>query len=149
MTTTEDATLAALREQVACYQKLAKLVEIQHDHVQQGRTEALLEVLQKREVVFNQLASLERSIAPAKGRWPDYIAGLPEIDRPRAEAYLSETRSLLQRITEADRDDVMVLQNQKLNIGRQIGKTTAAAAVNRTYAAAAYGTKQPRMDVRQ
>ena len=144
-----DATILALQEQVGCYQRLAKLAEVQHEHVQQGQIEGLLEVLQKRQVVLDQLAKLEQAIAPAKGQWSAYVAKLPTADRGLAESLLAETRRLLEQITAADRDDVMVLQNRKLNIGRQINKTDAARQVNRTYAAAAYGTKTPRMDVRQ
>ena len=55
---------------------------------------------------------------------------------------------MLEQITAADRDE-LVLQQRKLNLGRQIGQTDAARQVNRTYAAAAYGRKAPRMDVKQ
>jgi hypothetical protein len=37
----------------------------------------------------------------------------------------------LQRITEADRDDAMVLQQRKLNLGKQIKAGAAAGQVNR------------------
>lgn len=144
-----DPTILALQEQVSCYQRLAKLAEVQHDHVQQGQIEGLLDVLQKRQVVLDQLAKLEQTIAPAKRQWAAYIAKLPVADRTTAESLLAETRRLLEQITAADRDDVMVLQHRKLNIGRQINKTDAARQVNRTYAASAYGAKVPRMDVRQ
>ena len=144
-----DATILALQEQVSCYQRLARLAEVQHEHVQQGQIEGLLEVLQKRQVVLDQLARLEQSIGPAKRQWAAYVARLPASDRATAESLLAETRRLLEQITAADRDDVMVLQHQKLSLGRQIGKTDAARQVNRTYAAAAYGGKVPRMDVRQ
>jgi flagellar biosynthesis/type III secretory pathway chaperone len=144
-----DSTILALQEQVSCYQRLAKLAEVQHDHVQQGQIEGLLEVLQKRQVVLDQLSKLEQTIAPAKRQWSAYVAKLPAADRTTAESLLAETRRLLEQITAADRDDVMVLQHRKLNIGRQINKTDAARQVNRTYAAAAYGAKVPRMDVRQ
>lgn len=144
-----DPTILALQDQVSCYQRLAKLAEVQHDHVQQGQIEGLLDVLQKRQVVLDQLAKLEQTIAPAKRQWSAYIAKLPAADRSTAESLLAETRRLLEQITAADRDDVMVLQHRKLNIGRQINKTDAARQVNRTYAASAYGAKVPRMDVRQ
>ena len=49
----------------------------------------------------------------------------------------------------ADRNDALVLQQRKLNIGRELGKTQTARVVNRSYAAAAYGTKAPRMDVQR
>ena len=46
---TTDPILDALNTQVACYQRLTKLAAQQHEHVQQGRTEQLLEVLGQRQ----------------------------------------------------------------------------------------------------
>jgi hypothetical protein len=150
MTAATDATLGALQEQVECYRRLAKLAEIQHDHVQQGRTEQLLEVLGWRQQVLEQVAGCERTIAPAKRQWGDYVAALDPRLRAEAETLLGETRRLLEQITTADRNDALVLQQRKLSLGTQIGKATAARQVNRSYAAAAYGaTGGRRMDVQQ
>ena len=41
----DQAIIQALNEQVGCYRSLSKLAMIQHDHVQNNATEALLEVL--------------------------------------------------------------------------------------------------------
>ena len=48
--------LQALEDQVGCYQRLAKLAELQHVHVQQEQTEALLDVLQSRQAVLDRHA---------------------------------------------------------------------------------------------
>jgi len=142
-----DPVMQALADQVACYRRLAKLAMVQHDHIQNSRTEELLGVLQSRQEVLDQLAQHEKTIAPAKGRWNQYVAELIPESRARAEKLLAETKALLEQITNADRNDVMVLQQRKLNIGRQINKTAAAKQVNRHYAAAAYGTARPKMDL--
>ena len=76
MTAMTDPILAALHEQVDCYRRLAKLAELQHDHVQLGRTEQLLEVLGARQEVLEQVAGHEAILAPAKQRWPQYLGGL-------------------------------------------------------------------------
>ena len=150
MISTADPILAALQEQVACYRRLAKLAEIQHDHVQQGRTEQLLEVLGQRQEVLGDVARCEAVIAPAKRQWTTYVATLPPDARAEAELLLGETRRLLEEITSADRNDALVLQQRKLSLGSQIGKATAARQVNRNYAAAAYGGRGAgRMDLQQ
>ena len=140
MTSTAESILAALQEQVDCYRRLAKLAEIQHEHVQQGRTEQLLEVLGQRQEVLGEVARCETRIAPAKRQWAAYLATLPPDARVEAETLLGETRRLLEAITTADRNDALVLQQRKLSLGSQIGKATAARQVNRNYAAAAYGS---------
>ena len=144
-----DPTILALEQQVGCYRMLAKLADLQHEYVQQNQTEALLEVLGKRQGVLDQVAVLESTIAAAKRRWPEFVGGLDSASRIRAEALLGETRQLLEQITAADRNDALVLQQRQLNLGRQITQTTAARQVNRNYAAAAYGAMRPNMDVKQ
>jgi hypothetical protein len=144
-----DATIDAIEEQVACYRRLAKLAEIQHEHVQHGRTEELLDVLARRQVVLDEIARLEAVVGPTKRGWTDYVAGLGVDERLRAENALAETRRLLEQITAADRNDALVLQQRKLSLGKQINQASAARQVNRNYAAAAYGTRPPRMDVQR
>jgi len=145
----QDTVIQALRDQVACYQRLAKLAELQHEHVQQSQTEALLEILARRQEVLDQVHRLEQIIVTAKRRWGDYVVGLRSDERALAEKLLAETRRLLEEITAADRNDALILQQRKLNLGKQINQASAARQVNRNYAAAAYGTKVSRMDVTQ
>ena len=144
-----DPVIAALQEQVTCYQRLAKLAEQQHEHVQQSRTEALLDVLARRQEVLDHVSRLEQTIVVAKRRWGEYVGGLRSDQRAQAERLMGETRRLLEEITTSDRNDALILQQRKLNLGKQISQASAARQINRSYAAAAYGTKVSRMDVRQ
>ncbi|MDB5305421.1 MAG: hypothetical protein JWM97_2970, partial [Phycisphaerales bacterium] len=43
----------------------------------------------------------------------------------------------------------LVLQQRKLNLGRQINQASAARQVNRNYAASAYGRAPSQMDVQR
>ena len=144
-----DPVITALHEQVGCYERLAKLAELQHEHVQQSATEALLDILTRRQEVLNQVSRLEQIIAVAKKRWGDYVTTLRSDQRVQAEKLLAETKRLLEEITTADRNDALILQQRKLNLGKQINQHTTARQVNRNYATAAYGTKVSRMDLKQ
>jgi len=144
-----DATLSALIEQVDCCQRLAKLAQIQHEHISHGRVEQLLDVLKSRQQVVEQMSACERIVGPAKKQWGQYVAGLDDATRARAESLLAESRSLLQQITAADRDDALVLQQRRLNLGKEIRQTSSARQVNRMYGAAAYGHRASRMDVQR
>jgi hypothetical protein len=143
----KDAVMSALQDQVGCYRRLAKLAEIQHEHVQNSQTDMLLDVLSRRQEVLDQVADLEQLIGPAKRTWNDYLTTLGSDQRQSAESLLAETRQLLEQITAADRNDSIVLQQRKLSLGRQINKTSAARTLNRKYAAAAYGTRPSKMDI--
>ena len=147
--TQTDPVIDALHGQVDCYRRLSKLAQLQHEHVQQERTESLLDVLAQRQQVLDQLGALERVVAPAKRQWNEYLATLAAGARDEAERLLAETRRLLEAITAADCNDVLVLQQRKLNLGRQINQATAAKRVNRHYAAAAYGPRASTMDVQR
>lgn len=145
----EQSVIDALTEQVACYRRLAKLADVQHEHVQQGRTEELLQVLRSRETVLSQAAGFEEVVGPAKKRWAEFAGSLGSAARANAEMLLAETRRLLELITTADRNDAMVLQQRKLSLGRQIQQAAAARALNRNYAAAAYGKRGPGVDLQR
>jgi len=144
-----ESIVQALEDQVGCYRRLAKLAELQHAHVQQNQTEALLEVLRTRQTLLEQISALEHLIAPAKRQWSSFVLGMDGDGRARAESLLAETRRLLEQITAVDQQDALILQQRKLNLGRQINQAAAARQVNRSYAAAAYGPRPPRMNVQR
>lgn len=140
--------ITALEEQVGCYRRLARLADAQHEHVRQSQIESLLEVLQSRQLVLDQLKELEAIVAPAKRRWSDFVDEIGD-QRDHAEDLLAETRRLLEKITTSDREDAMVLQQRKLNLGKQISQASAAKQINRNYATAAYGQRASTMDLSQ
>ena len=141
-----DPVISALAEQVECYRRLLKLSQVQRDFVQQSQTEELLDVLMRRQGVMTQIGELELVIRSARKQWGVYLAQLGDDGRERAQRMMEETRILLEQITAADRDDALVLQQQKLNLGRQINQASSARQVNRNYAVAAYGGRQSSVD---
>jgi hypothetical protein len=141
--------ICALQQQLVCYEQLARHAKTQHEYVRTGQTEQLLGVLAARQESLDRIAVLEQSLQQAKGDWPAYLAGLDQADRQQAEELLAKTRELLELIVSGDRDDALVLQQQKLNVGRQLATTQTLQTVNRKYATAAYGRPAPRLDVQR
>jgi len=62
---------------------------------------------------------------------------------------VAEARSLLEVITSSDRNDTLVLQQRKLNVGRQIRQAAAGRVVNKMYGAAAYGNRPERINIQR
>jgi HPt (histidine-containing phosphotransfer) domain-containing protein len=122
---------------------------MQHEHISHGRVEQLLDVLKSRQQLVEQMSACERVVGPAKKQWGEFVAGLDDATRLKAESLLAESRSLLEQITSADRDDALVLQQRRLNLGKEIRQTSSARQVHRMYGAAAYGHKPPRMDLQR
>jgi flagellar biosynthesis/type III secretory pathway chaperone len=145
----DDSILEALEQQVGCYRRLAKLADQQHEHVRQSRTEELLCVLSQRQEVLDQVATLEQDILPAKRRWTDYLGGLPADKRTQAQGLMAESRALLEQITAADRNDALVLQQRKIEVGRALRQNAVARQVNRTYAATAYTQRPTSINIQQ
>ena len=88
--------MVALEEQVECYRRLEKLSQRQHEQVQQGSTEGLIEVLEQRQAVVSRIIELENELAPAKRQWKQDGS-----EHGRLRELLAESRMLLQKITEA------------------------------------------------
>ena len=144
-----DEVLPALKRQLDCYQRLSKLANTQHEHVQNSRTEELLAVLSQRQQLLEEMAELEKTIAPAKRNWKQFTEVLPADARLEAETLVSETRLLLEEIAAADRDDTIVLQQRKFNLGRGINQASAARKFNRAYTQAAYGQAKAGLDTQR
>jgi hypothetical protein len=98
---------------------------------------------------LDEVTQLERVIGPAKRDWSGYLGRIDQELKAQAETLLAETRRLLEQITASDQNDALVLQQRKLNLRKQINQTASARQINRTYAAAAYGTRQSRMNVQR
>lgn len=131
--------LETLARQVDLYRRLARLAERQHDLVGQDRTDDLLDLLRQRQTLLSELSAMDSAAAPLATRWNEMRAGMPAEAAAHAEALLREIRSLLRQITECDARDSLVLQQRKLDVGRELRETSSARDVNRRYAASAYG----------
>ena len=62
---------------------------------------------------------------------------------------MNQSRKFLEEITNSDRNDALVLQQRKLNLGRYINQATAARKFNRNYAAAAYGYEPSTLNIQR
>lgn len=137
-----QSLMDCLTRQLACYRQLSRLCDLQRQYVQQNQTDELLTILEQRGELLQQITELETQVAPIKRNWSEFSAYLTQQDRQLASQMLAETRELLMQITQADQDDVLLLQQRKLNVGKQIAATTQAKAVGHRYAAMAYASNQ-------
>ena len=151
MTEAKPPIIVSLESQLACYRRLQKLSDLQRAYVRENQTDELIEVLQTRSELLTDIARLENDVAPLKRSWADTSLALSPSLRTAAAAMLAETRTLLQQITQADQDDVLLLQQRQLNVGKQIQQHRVAKQVNTRYAASSYSTQTSgsRLNVKQ
>jgi hypothetical protein len=139
--------LADLAAQADWYSKLLKLAYLQHALIEQERTDDLLVVLERRNLIVEQLSLIEQRLKPIKLNWAEVSAKMSGDDQVRVRAAFSEVRDLLGQITQADQDDTMLLNQRKISVGQQLRATNAGLQTNRRYAAGAYAGVGSRMDV--
>lgn len=133
----------ALEKEVIQYRRLSKLAEIQHEHIGREDAEGLLQVLSQRQIVLDELAELEKVVAPARRRWQSFLLELSTEMRDSIESLMLQTRQLLEMITTSDRNDTMILQQRKLNVGRQLSKAKIGQNASRGYANNVAGYRKP------
>ncbi len=105
--------MCRLGDQVACYERLAKLTEDQRFHIERGDVESLLDVLQGRRVVLDRIAMTESVLGPVRGDWSVYVEGLDAATQAVATDLLAKIRRLLEEILAADQHDAIALQQRK------------------------------------
>ena len=130
--------ISTLERQAEHYERLLKLADAQHEFVVQDRHDELLAVLTRRQIELDAITTLEREVRPLKNDWAAISEALSADDRARIEQLLHTTRDLLERITESDQNDALVLQQRKLAVGKQINHAKNAGVANQRYAASAY-----------
>jgi len=121
-----NAILTAMGNQVASYERLAKLAELQHEHVQQSRTKELVVTFDEEQQVLDQVAELEQTIAPAKAHWKTFLSSLSREQRAVAESWLARSRALLEALTSVARTDALLIQHRERNLSRQIRRSKDA-----------------------
>ena len=144
--------LAALREQRDCYARLDALSREQKQFVNDGDSDALLDVLQRRQTWADKAVEIDRTLQPLKAGWPESARFWTAEQRGDARAIFGEIKAFLESLTRRDVGDMLSLQRQKHQVGREIGRLAAGGEtvrrVNGRYAAAAYGAAPlRRMDV--
>lgn len=142
-----DQINSDVSQQIDLYRKLLRLAELQHALIAQERTDDLLVLLEKRQLLVDALGAIEKRLRPTKVEWQAIASGFDSSDREQLESKFAESRDLLMQITQADQDDALVLQQRKISVGQQLRHTSGARVVNRGYAAGAYSTSGARMDV--
>lgn len=131
--------LELLAQQAQHYTQLQKLAMTQHEMICLDRTDMLLDILAQRQVALDEILTLEHELKPVKLGWSEYADGLDSRTRTEAERLLSSAKESLAAITRSDEDDALMLQQRKLNVGKQLVKTGQGRVVNRAYGGAPYG----------
>lgn len=124
-----------LKRQQTLYEQLQQMGDEQSALVADGRTEPLIALLGRRQIVIDQIAGLNRSLEPYRADWDELLDTLSAEQRATVTSLVNDVQSLLARIMEQDDRDRAALQDAQSRVGGELKK------VNRgNQAAAAYKT---------
>ena len=99
LVTTLVATLGAQKN---LYVQLLALAKQQSQYVSAGETESLMTVLGARARLIDQVAPLDATLRPYKGKWQETLDGLNATDRPVVAGLLKDVQQLLGDILAQD-----------------------------------------------
>jgi len=132
-----------LTRQRDLYSELETLSAQQAGLIAEGKAEALLTVLSKRQTLVEDLGRINDEIGPYRGRIPEIAESLPEGNREELRGLVDQVQSLLKAIIEQDEQDRVKLEEAKAEVGNQLSQTARTGmAIN------AYQQRPSRPDAR-
>ena len=122
-----------LTRQRDLYDTLNGLASQQASLIAEGKTEALLSVLSKRQGLIEELGQINDDIGPYRGRIPEIAESLPEPNRQELRGLVDQVQSLLKTIIDQDEQDRIKLEQAKADVGGQLTQTARTGMAINAY----------------
>jgi len=123
-----------LDEQRGLYEQLDALSRSQAALIGAENTDALLEVLGRRQVLIDAIASLNEELAPFAERWDELAPRLDTHQRLRLRSGFDAVSGLVAEIARRDDADRRLLEARRNAIGAELGTVSHARGAVRAYA---------------
>lgn len=133
-----EQLIERLTRQRDLYRSLEALSSKQQTVIAEGQTEQLLAVLSERQVIVDQLTTLNAEIAPQRGRMTEIAEAAPADQRQTLRGLVDEVQGMLRSIIEQDEQDRQSLETNKQRVGQELAKLKTAPAAINAYRANAY-----------
>jgi hypothetical protein len=117
------------------YLRLDSLSDTQSGLIRSDQTDALLEVLGRRQQIVDELVRLGEDVAPFIGAWERLAPALPDRHREALRARFDEVAALVDRIAGRDEADRKMLQERCSAAAEQIGGLSRARGAVSAYGA--------------
>jgi len=125
-----------LSQQRCLYRQLQELARKQTELVDGRDPEMLLKVLGARQRLIDQLATIDRELAPVRSSWPEISGELSQEQRLEVHHLIDEVQQILGEILSHDEKDCERLNHQKQEVAGEIRGAMAGKRVNQAYAPA-------------
>lgn len=128
-----------LEQQQGLFTRLDDLSRRQAGLIESDQTDRLLELLAERQVLVDQIATVNASLEPWRARWSTFINELDAGIRERVRLRVEAVSALAQCVAERDEHDRRLLEGRKEAVSVELGHVSRGRG-----AIAAYGTGSPR-----
>ena len=128
-----SAFLEALRRQQEKYLELAAMAEDQRKALAAFDVDALMGVVDRKRTIMSALESIERDLAPVKGRWAELRPSLDAASIREVELTIEETRRVLGDLIRLEDDAKTELEKQRLSTARQLDDVANARRARGAY----------------
>lgn len=126
--------LDLLQQQCRLYELLIALGTRQRQVIDQGDTQSLLELLDQRQSLIDQLVTINAQLEPYKQDWPQRWALLDIECQDHVRDRMDQMQQLLDAILEADQTDRSTLTARRQAAAQGLGRLQQGSQVNRAYA---------------
>jgi len=134
-----NALIDLLTEQRDLYTELKALSARQGQLIRDAETEALLELLGRRQALVDKLTELGAAVEPHRGRIRDLAANADEPRRRTLRERVDEVQTLLGEILEQDERDRAELETARAEVGAELSRTARTGVAMSAYRRAAPG----------
>ncbi|MAE66732.1 MAG: hypothetical protein CMJ18_20890 [Phycisphaeraceae bacterium] len=132
-----DRLIDLLQRQDALFGDLCAKGPEQAELASKGRATELLDLLNRRQALIDQLQEIHGELDPYRARWNEVVARLDAGQRDRVGALVRRAEDQLQRIMKSDDDDCHVLKETQERTAADIGHVKQAGAARQAYTASA------------
>ncbi len=141
------AVAGLLDEQYDLCVRLEGLSETQSSHVQAGRTEGLLSVLNERQAVLDRVVEINGTLEPFRNRRDIAMSRLQAADRESLQNRIDRIAESVERVRRRDDEDRRALESQRRGVADELANLSRLRGAAAAYAGS--GATGPRFHDRQ
>lgn len=138
------AFLEGLRRQQEKYRELAGVAEEQKRVLAGGDIDALMGVVDRKRAIMGEIETLEKELAPLKGRWAEVRGEIDAATLREVEAAVEETKRILQDLVRLEDEARSALEQQRLSTAEQLKDLMKKKKAQGAYGGGTGGTPNPR-----
>ncbi len=127
-----------LGDQLQLYQELDQLSQAQSGLISEERTDELLRVLARREMLIGRIQGLNDSLSGVRARWSEFVAGLDEAQRDSIGERVAGITRIIEAVSQRDNADRDLLRGKCDQVSGELSGLDRSRR-----AAAAYGPGRP------